>query len=428
MTAPNTDPSRHRAHDAARSVATEIVRTLADAGHVAYFAGGCVRDDLLGLDPTDYDVATDATPDRVQELFGRTSAVGAHFGVVLVHDERLPRGESVEVATFRSDGNYSDNRRPDEVTFSSPEEDAARRDFTINALFSDPLKQGSVEEQVIDFVGGVADLRDGVVRAVGIAEDRLREDHLRALRAVRFAGRLGFRIDEDTAQAIRAHARMLEGVSRERVGEEMRKIMGDTYRSVAVWQLQYLGLDEPVFGDAKERALPRTLGRLPDDADLATCLAAVALDRGLIELTQVAPLVADWRERLCLSNAERDRLKDVLEGLALIEREWEDMSIAKRKRAASSSWFTEALRLVSTRDLERFVRTRLEVEVLVDTFGGLAPEPLISGDDLVKQGFQPGPSFGDVLERVYDAQLEGQVAHREQALELAARLLGEMGS
>src|SRR5690606_2366392 len=172
----------------------DIASTLRSHGHIAYFAGGCVRDALLGHPPTDYDIATDATPDRVQSLFDRTAAVGAHFGVVLVKR----RGVTVEVATFRSEGPYSDQRRPDSVTFSDPESDARRRDFTINALFLDPL----AGDKVIDFVGGRQDLKAGVVRAVGDPEARLAEDHLRALRAVRFTARLGFRLDQATAKAI----------------------------------------------------------------------------------------------------------------------------------------------------------------------------------------------------------------------------------
>ncbi|MEM1330533.1 MAG: CCA tRNA nucleotidyltransferase [Planctomycetota bacterium] len=415
-------PRRHARHERALAEATSIVRTLREAGHIAYFAGGCVRDELLGLEPVDYDIATDARPERVSELFGRTSHVGAHFGVVLVRPER--DSASVEVATFRSDGSYSDNRRPDEVTFSTPEEDAARRDFTVNALFMDPLvsRDAPARERVIDYVSGVEDLDAGVIRAVGDPDERLAEDHLRALRAVRFAARLGFRIDEGTQEAIRRHARELSGVSRERIGDEMRKVMADRYRAVAIWQLQYLGLDEPVLGEAKERALPRTLGRLPDDAELGTSFAALALDRGLIELSQVAGLVESWRERLCLSNQERDRFKEVLTGLGLLEGEWPLMGVATQKRAASADWFTEALRLVAARDLENMVRIRRRVDQLIGTPSGLSPRPLVDGDALIAAGHRPGPLFGRVLDAVYDAQLEDLISDRAQAMEHASRL------
>ncbi|MEM9066464.1 MAG: CCA tRNA nucleotidyltransferase [Planctomycetota bacterium] len=425
MPGPNTDPKRRAAHDRAREQATEIARALQDAGHVAYFAGGCVRDDLLGLDPTDYDVATDATPDRVQELFGRTSEVGAHFGVVLVHPQ--PKAQAVEVATFRADGEYTDNRRPDRVTFSTPEADAQRRDFTINALFLDPVASESstapLLEQVIDFVGGVSDLKAGVVRAVGDPEARLKEDHLRALRAVRFAARLGFRIDEATGEAIRDHASELAGVSRERIGEEIRKMMADTYRSVAVWQLQYLDLDAPVFDQPHSNAsAPRTLGRLGDDSSFPLCLAALALDRGLVEVSQVAGLVEAWRRALMLSNQERDALKAVLEGYAQLERAWGSMSIAEQKRTASAGWFPDAMILLSARDTVAMVRLSRQVEKLAASPGGLAPRPLLDGDQLIAQGFRPGPRFGEVLGLLYDAQLEGRVGTLEEAIDLARAL------
>ena len=207
----------------ARGTAASIVRRLREAGHVAYFAGGCVRDELLGLDPVDYDVATDARPDAIQAMFRKTAAVGASFGVVLVKEA----GGVVEVATFRSDGPYSDSRRPDRVEFADAAHDAQRRDFTINALFLDPLAaedSASIHGHVIDHVGGMADLRARVIRAVGDPERRLAEDHLRALRAVRFAARFGFAIEQGTASAIREHASDLEGVSRERVGDELRRM------------------------------------------------------------------------------------------------------------------------------------------------------------------------------------------------------------
>ena len=227
-----------RQSSSARRAGELIIKTLTEKGHTAYFAGGCVRDALLGRTPKDYDVATDATPDRITTLFPRTAEVGAAFGVVLVKTGK----EVTEVATFRSEGSYSDRRRPDSVTFSNPAEDAKRRDYTVNALFLDPLLGADhphshpVIEQtpgvviaphgshgrVIDFVGGLPDIKQRVLRAVGDPDQRLAEDHLRALRAARLAAKLGFHLDEGTAGAIRRHAADLQGVSRERVGEEIR--------------------------------------------------------------------------------------------------------------------------------------------------------------------------------------------------------------
>ena len=211
-----------------REAAVSIVRQLRARGRVAYLAGGCVRDELLGLVPKDYDVATDASPDEVRRLFRRSGLVGAAFGVVLVRQS----GVAVEVATFREDGPYSDQRRPDRGVCSTPEADARRRDFTINALFRDPLAEGG--DGIIDHVGGVADLRAGVIRAVGDASARLAEDHLRGLRAVRFAARLGFEIEPVTRGAIAADAAALRGVSPERIGEEMRRMLGHPSRGRAV--------------------------------------------------------------------------------------------------------------------------------------------------------------------------------------------------
>ncbi len=209
--------------------ALAVVKTLAEHGSVAYFAGGCVRDLLLGTEPKDFDVTTAATPDEVMRLFPRTEAVGAHFGVVLVLDERDGTRVATEVATFRSDGAYSDGRRPDSVTFSSsPREDVLRRDFTINGLLLDALRfeaNEPVESCVLDFVEGRADLQSGVLRAIGDPLRRFTEDKLRMLRAVRFAARLGFTIEPATMRAIQGLASQVNQVSCERIREELTKIL-----------------------------------------------------------------------------------------------------------------------------------------------------------------------------------------------------------
>lgn len=427
----------------ARRAALEVLRTLRHVGHVAFLAGGCVRDELLGGEPTDYDVATDATPARVAALFQTSHEVGASFGVVLVRVRRA----WIEVATFRSDGPYSDRRRPDEVHFSDPRADARRRDFTINALFLDPLagpesesgtpaptpaSTGEPEPMrrrtshgvVIDYVGGLADMERKVVRAVGDPDARLAEDQLRALRAVRFASRLGFELHEPTAEAIRRHARELQGVSRERIGDEIRRMLAHPTRALAAWTLQYLGLDEPVLESPARTRAPKRLGRLEHDAREMTCLAAWLIDRGeVIEATQLAGVVARVRRALCLSNEERDELRQVLHGLGVLEREWAGLSIAAQKRAAASAWFLEALRLVRAGSPEEMVRIRRRVEELKETPSGLAPDPLISGDDLQAIGLRPGPAFKRLLEAVYDAQLEDRVASRDEALAWARRLV-----
>lgn len=420
----------------ARGVAVQIVRTLREAGHEAYFAGGCVRDELLDLEPTDYDVATDATPDRVRGLFDRTHEVGAAFGVVLV----AMRGVSIEVATFRSDGPYADRRRPDSVHFSDARADAERRDFTVNALFLDPLAVGTGEEPeriprdrgdlrraVIDHVGGLADLDRRVIRAVGEPERRLGEDHLRALRAVRLAARLGFEIDPGTSAAIRRHAIDLEGVSRERIGDEIRRMMDHATRSRAVDLLCEHGLDRPVLREGESLRGSTVLERLGANADLASCLAAWALDRGLEPEANgeaARDLVRRWRSALCLSNAERDRLLELLRILGAIHPDgtWSGLGVAAQKRLAAREAFADAVDVLGAwaPESDRVVRDR--VRHLEQTPSGLSPEPLVTGEDLLAAGLEAGPRFAALLERVYDAQLEDRIRTRDQAMELIADL------
>ncbi len=399
-----------------------VVRALTKAGHEAYFAGGCVRDELLGREPDDYDVATSAHPDRVREVFPRVNEVGVSFGVLLVKQH----GVVVEVATFREEGTYSDNRRPDDVRFSTAQADARRRDFTINALFLDPLAKSVGGEpssplggRVIDFVGGVEDLRAGRLRAVGDAGKRLEEDHLRALRGVRLAARLGFVIDASTGEAMRARARGLDGVSRERVGDEMRKMLSHGSRAEAVRCMTALGLDAPALGEAHVDGEARALGGLPHDSDVATALAAWAIDRAGLEGAGAS--VSRWRRSLCLSNDETEAMSAAVRGVGTLEGGWEALGVAARKRAASSSWFGGALAIVRARDGERGSAIEADVRGLAGTFGGLAPQAWVSGDDLIAMGMRPGPTFRGVLDAVYDAQLEGRVRSREEALEEARR-------
>lgn len=426
----------------ARAAATEIVARLRSAGHVAYFAGGCVRDELLGLRPTDYDVATDAPPQRIRELFPRTAEVGAAFGVMLVHMAGEGGGVTVEVATFRAEGAYSDARRPDSVRFSDAPTDAARRDFTINALFLDPLAApdtSAVEGHVVDYVGGLADLRAGVVRAVGDPHQRLAEDHLRALRAARFAARLNFALDPATADAIRQHAAELRGVSRERIGEEVRRMMTHPSRARAAELLGELTLDVPVLEEPPAaRASVRCLAALTDLAsrrgetpEYPTCLAAWAIDRGHDPHTDPEPLVTRWRRALVLSNAERDGLRNVLVGFGVIRREWAEATTARQRRIASHPAFGQALLLLGAWEnaggsatpgptTEPEIRQR--VAELASTPPGIAPAPLVTGDDLVAMGLKPGKAFKRILDTVYDAQLEGRIRSKTDGMELVRRL------
>ncbi len=463
---------------------------LRDAGHEAFFAGGCVRDELLGLHPTDYDVATSATPDQVRKVFPKAHSVGEHFGVMLVRGPTsdAPTGTPVvgavevmiEIATFRTDGQYHDKRRPDRVQFSTAPEDAKRRDFTINALFLDPASAAPLGGPptsplggvVIDYVGGVADMGRKLLRAVGDPEQRLAEDHLRALRAVRFAARLGFTIEPETAQAIRTHAKDLHGVSRERIGEEIRRMLLHPRRSFAAALLDELHLaaevlcedrpspESPAGGSAHDfSALERLRapGRSREDflidgrvhpphehgatnpPSFAHALSIWALIRHgrttdtlppTIDEHAGPPLVQRWRKALCLSNDETSELAAALSCHHHLVRSWSGLSVAVKKRRAARAGFLEAVEMLRAQQAGAISATQpvsvtgieADLETLAKIGSGLWPNPLVSGDDLQRTlKMKPGPLFKRVLDGVYDAQLEGRIATKSEGMELAGR-------
>lgn len=404
----------------ARDGATRIVETLRRAGYTAFFAGGCVRDELLGRQPDDYDIATDAVPERVMHLFPRAGEVGKSFGVVLV--QAPGSRQMVEVATFRADGAYSDSRRPDSVRFSTPQEDAARRDFTVNALFLDPLTG-----HISDFVGGQADLAARVLRAVGNPDARLAEDHLRALRAVRFAAKLGFEIEPATARAIRQHAKDLKGVSRERIGDEIERMLQHPSRARAARLLRELHLERPVLDAEFPAPLGHSLESLPIEMPFIGALAAWALDLGW---NPVAPdaastrerLVATWRPALCLSNETRDGLASTLGIMTSLLSAWPGLGVAAQKRLAARREFALSLTVLSTISSTVAETVEARVRKLAGTPSGISPPPLLTGDELIRMGFPPGPAFRVILDSVYDAQLEDQVQTLESARELARAL------
>lgn len=420
MSVPPASPSE------ARRAAALIVQVLRESGHTAYLAGGCVRDELLGLEPSDFDVATDALPDRVGQLFNNANLVGKSFGVVIV---RLARAEGfepgvvTEVATFRSEGAYSDARRPDSVSFTDAETDAARRDFTINALFLDPTKPADAPDRVIDFVGGQQDLSAKQIRAVGDPDARLAEDHLRALRAVRFAARLGFEIEQDTARAITTHASSLRGVSTERVGGELRRMLAHPSRADAARWLDQLELTESILGPC-EAAGERWLTKLPESASLIAALAAwvAAL------IPEASPPEASSRltDSLALSNVHAVGVREALEGSrVLLQPDWLNNRVARQKRDASAAWFQDALALVQAQAPDQSAAIERRVNELAASANGLAPAPWITGDDLIKLGAKPGPQFKDILARIYDAQLEcTTVRTPADATQMATDLIG----
>ena len=401
-----TSDSRGSAEHAARDIAAK----LQQAGHQAYFAGGCVRDQLLGRQAEDFDIATSADPSQVQKVFPRARGVGEFFGVMLVYKNGWP----VQVATFRKEGPYTDHRRPDSVSSATVEEDSARRDFTINGMYWDP-----VAERLIDFHEGKQDLEKGVVRAIGRPVDRLEEDHLRMLRAVRFASRFGFDIEDATAEAIRDHSTGLAGISQERIGEEIRRMLLNGNRALAAAFLESLGLSESVLGEKTScengtRHLVSIQGEL-SRSDYPVAVAAWAKDMGLESSPEL--LASRWRLQLKLSNADRDGLQAILEIIERLRAQWKKMGVAAQKRVASLHWFEAARCLLSVDCPEMASRISEDVQVLSST--GLAPARLLSGSALLESGMPPGPRFGEIIEAVYDAQLEGRIHSLEEALTLA---------
>ncbi len=391
-----------------RHAARDIASRLREAGFETFFAGGCVRDRLLGIDAVDVDIATSATPDEVEVIFPRARGVGVHFGVMLV-----PMGEHlIEVATFRTDGVYHDGRRPESVTFGSAEADARRRDFSINGLFEDP-ESG----EVIDHVGGLDDLERGVVRAIGDPDARFEEDRLRILRAVRFAARFDFKIDRDTFAAMVARVDRLGAVSTERIGHELRRMLGDPSWRVATALLEEAGLDRAVLG--RERALGEPTTDPLHDADVEWIdrLARWEIDRGHADPSELDGRLTG---ALVLSNAERQTLLDVMEIRERILSSWPSLGIAARKRLAVHPSFARSIRILRAEAPEVVADVLADVEGLRVT--GLAPVPLVSGDDLVKLGFVPGPGLGQVLHDLYDRQLEGELSSREDAMAAARSL------
>jgi len=409
-----------------RDEAIILVRTLRGAGHVAYFAGGCVRDELLGLTPKDYDVATDAPPDKVRLLFRNSQAVGAAFGVILV---RINRSQ-IEVATFRSDGAYEDGRRPASVRFTTAEEDAQRRDFTINGMFLDPLNG-----EVIDYVGGQADLAARRLRAIGDAAARFSEDHLRLLRAVRFAARFNLQIENATDAAIRQQAPSLARISPERIADELRRMLIPPTRTIAYAKLVDLGLLNVVL-----RYLPGTptpidlttnllssITKLADEQPISfgLALAAVTLQHrlgapnGTLEIltqpNEVKVTCTAVRKALKISNQEEDKLAGVLSIGWLLEGV---QPIAPLKRFLAKPHADEA------RQMLRALNKGIDVEPLLVELNKteVAPLPLLTGDDLMANGFRAGPAFKRILDEVYNAQLEDRIATKEAALEMAAKL------
>ncbi|MFZ1917821.1 MAG: CCA tRNA nucleotidyltransferase [Terriglobales bacterium] len=480
--------------------ATNIVRALRERGHQAYFAGGCVRDLLLGREPADYDVATDATPQQVMDIFPQTYAVGAQFGVVLVpleaeatkttqpdaskspkeHEggvtaraESIPERvvpstiggsgtqrylflapslrSSVEVATFRSDVGYSDGRHPYEVRFSkSPREDVERRDFTINGMMLDPATN-----EVLDFVGGRADLAAGIIRAIGDPERRFSEDKLRMLRAVRFAARFDYEIDPATFAAIQRLAPQIHQVSQERVRDELTKMLTEGRAQRAFQLLDETGLLEQVLPEISEmkgvQQPPQyhpegdvfvhtllLLAKLPAGSSKTLAWGSLLHDVGKPPTFRVAPdrirfdghveigvkMAAGICRRLRFSNDETDQI------LALVDNHMRFGDVLRMKESTLKKFlrlpqFDEHLELhridcLSSHGLlDAYDYAREKLHSLPPE--AIRPTPLVTGRDLIEAGYEPGPRFKEILSAVEDAQLEGRLTSRDAAMAFVQR-------
>ncbi len=393
---------------------------LHNAGFSAFLAGGCVRDALLGRHPKDYDVATDATPETVRKVFGKrnTLAFGSSFGVIGVLPEKSAAqasGETLlptEVATFRSDGEYSDGRRPDSVHYGNAQQDALRRDFTINGMFYD-----STDHCVIDFVGGRDDLRDGILHTIGDPHQRFDEDKLRMLRAVRFATTLGFSLTPETKQAIIEHASTIAMVSGERIGAEMRRIMQSPAAIQGVQLLSDVRLIEPVFPEwmsANQELAAKLLSNLSEPT-FTRALACVLLATPDGSLSRIA-------NRWKLSNEEQ---REINAAIALHETviraeslPWSKVQPVLTHRDVASI-IAVAQAVASGRDADLAGVNRCKTALSWEP-QRLDPPPLINGNDLADLGYRPGPTFAKALRAIRDAQLNGVVTSREEAIQMAA--------
>lgn len=413
-----------------KALALQVVHRLREAGFTALWAGGCVRDILLGTTPHDYDVASDATPPQVRKLFRKTIAVGAQFGVIEVLGDEP--NLHIQVATFRSDGSYSDGRHPDSVKYGTPQDDAVRRDFTINGLFYDPVK-----EEVIDYVGGQADLKQRIVRAIGDPEHRIDEDKLRMLRAIRFVSRLAFDLDAGTAQAIERMHQQIKHVSAERITEELKKMLIHKERLKALHYLTQLkllptlltGFDWP--GDISEDK-PfefRMVHNLPAEVSFSLAWAAMLLDvqRQLraSQALQKRELHEALGSHFKLSNAEIAHVQYLVLNLEAV-RDAHRLPWSQLKPILAHPHRDDLLTLLDAGiqglswpiDGFAYCQGRL----LLWSPDDLQPVALVTGEDVVQLGIAPGPRYKELLEAVRIAQLNEEVKNRQDALHLLAQL------
>jgi len=430
------EPKRHQKE----KVAERIVKKLVDNGFKAFWVGGCVRNLLLNLPPEDIDIATDAKPEEIIKIFKKTVKVGMEFGVVIV----FLNGIKTEVATFRSDGEYIDHRHPKQIHFSTPRDDANRRDFTINGLFYDPIKK-----EILDFVKGKEDLKTGIIRAIGNPLERIEEDALRIMRAVRFAVRFNFKIEPKTFKAIQENAEFLRNISADRIRIELLKMLQGPRPGDAIKILEESGIllvilpevsamkgvsQPPEFhpeGDVFEHTY-LALNLLEKQTPTLT-MATLLHDVGKPQTFKVSDRIrfdlhnrvgSDMARSICVRlNFPHKQLRWIV---SLVERHMDFLNIqnmrkSKLKRFLSSETIYEDIELHRVDCLASHGDT-FNVDFCYkkikefESEESLNPTPLINGDSLIKVGYKPGPIFSSILTKVRDAQLEGIIKSEDEAL------------
>ncbi|MFK7850792.1 MAG: CCA tRNA nucleotidyltransferase [Akkermansiaceae bacterium] len=429
--------------------ASLLARRLIESGHITYFAGGCVRDKLLGLTPKDYDIATSATPAEVLNLFPGANEVGAHFGVVIVKHN----GHHIEIATFRTDGSYKDGRRPETVSFSTPEEDAHRRDFTINGLF-----ENCETGEIIDHVNGLSDIKNCSIRAIGTPTHRFQEDALRLLRGVRFSTTLDFEIEPSTLTAIADNADLLAKISPERIRDEFSKIIISPNRrrgielltdtglitKIIPEVLPLIGCEQPPQWHPEGDVYTHTcimLEMLEPDAPLTLCLATLLHDIAKPPTQTVDPdgrIRFNGHDSLGAEMAEKilTRLKYpnavIRDAAHMVSRHMQFMNVqqmrkAKLKRFMSEQTFSQEMELhrVDCASSNGFTDNYEFLSAKADEFANepLIPKPFATGKDLIALGLRPGPRFKEILEDIQTQQLENHLTSREEALSYLRKIL-----
>jgi len=387
-----------------RQAAIKIVKVLRKNGFEALLAGGCVRDMVLGRRAKDYDVATNAVPADIIRLFRRTLKVGAKFGVVMV----LLDNQQIEVATFRSDVDYTDGRHPGSVRFTNAKEDALRRDFTINGMFYDPIA-----ETVIDYVGGQGDLKKRILRTIGRPQERFREDYLRMLRAVRFSTQLGFSIAPKTFAAICENAANITKISGERICMELEGILTSPNRAKGVGLLVKSGLASAIFPKINSGQFVfavKVLNSLPQEASYPLALTAFFAgceDESALEQLRILKLSRNQIKHIKFLLAKRGRLLD------------EKLPLSELKMLLGGHYFWDlyylqaAIQKAENKGTGTLGKLKKRIKDLSDV--ELRPKPLLNGHELIKLGAEPGPMLGRMMNQMYIVQLEMQIKNREEA-------------